>query len=412
MIVKSLSIKSDKGVANAIRYVMAEQKMEPKQKAAETRWQVYGRVFDKADLHHLKSESFDARILKAYNEAVAAGKDQKFVEDYLAKLGVGKDGTRIDATVIRNMVRSRSVPGYIKEFKANEALRQYVRKDNVKAYHHIISLSKHDSAVVTGKMMQDLAQKFISLRGNTSLFVGSLHQDKDHFHIHVIQSGTEFGTGKAARTTKSDYERLKGELQEYQKQKYPELKHSLPEHGKQKEERLAKKSNERTSVVLELREKFESKCIATTSRSEFFAMIQQQGYEVYYRDGRPQGILVNGTEKHRFTSLGLDIERLAETEQINRTGKAKELNELSALRYGQKEKSIEVKSNSRLDAFKEMERNSAQSMDTDTPNKETHSGNSISERFERDNESKADIERELNDIRQSGMERDFGDRDR
>src|SRR5881396_3808377 len=63
--------------------------------------------------------------------------------------------------IVRHNIRSRSVKGYMKEFKENESYRLVHRKDSVKLFHTIISFSNKDKQHINDKLLKDIAKKFI-----------------------------------------------------------------------------------------------------------------------------------------------------------------------------------------------------------------------------------------------------------
>src|SRR5579872_2961380 len=67
--------------------------------------------------------------------------------------------------VIRHNIRSRTVKGYAKEFKKNEENRIHKRKDAVQVYHTILSFSNLDKEHVDEKVLTDISNKYIELRG-------------------------------------------------------------------------------------------------------------------------------------------------------------------------------------------------------------------------------------------------------
>ncbi len=339
MIIKCLSVKSNQGIKNLIRYIMAEKKIAPQSKSAEQyRPYVPGLMITGPDLRYLRAEAIDSKILddfKTFN-----GTFNEFIESQSAA------AQNIDGLTIKQNIRARSIQGYIKAFEENEKLRLRHRADSVKAYHNIISFNRLDTKHVTNKMLNDIAERYISLRGPTSLFLGAVHQDKDHLHIHLIQSGVQCGTGKASRISRQEFQEVKRTLQEYQKDKYPELVHSLPEHGKSKNLKLNDrgigekyKPNERESNKKELVELLGATLTGTTSWQHLMGSLAEKGAQPYFRNGRPQGVIYED-RKYRFSTLGVkeQIEKLA----IMNAKEEKELKELQQLRGRGKSRLAEI----------------------------------------------------------------------
>lgn len=238
--------------------------------------------------------------------------------------------------IIRHNIRSRSVKGFIKEFKENEKYRLVHRKDSVKLYHNIISFSNKDKEHINDKLLKDIAQKFIQERGLNNMYAGTKHEDKDHIHLHITISGTQLN-GRSSRISKQQLHHIKIVLDKYQREKYPQLKHSLPEHGKSK--KLAKEAivervkTERQTDKQALIECLERAYSTSKSQEQFLSRITNSGHQPYFRNGAFQGIRFEGKTKYRLSGLGFDKTRLHAFDQVNKN-QEKVLNELRSLRAG------------------------------------------------------------------------------
>jgi hypothetical protein len=230
-----------------------------------------------------------------------------------------KSRTDIDRSklTVRHNIRARSLKGIIAEFAKNESFRLVKRKDSVRLYHTVLSLSNKDRALVDEKVLNDLAKKYVALRGLNNLYVGACHFDKDHAHIHIVHSGTSLD-GRSSRVTKQQFHSIKLNLERYQLEQYPFLTHSLVDHGKKR--RLAKEdiiksvqANRQTKKE-GLLASLERLAGTATSKEQFIEQLQQLGHEVYFRNGRMQGVMVDDV-KFRFSRLGFDEERLAALDQ-------------------------------------------------------------------------------------------------
>lgn len=238
--------------------------------------------------------------------------------------------------IIRNNVRSRSLKGFVREFQENESYRLVRRKDSVKLFHACISFSNKDRQHIHDKLLKDIAKKFISEYGDSSLFVGTKHQDKEHVHMHIAISGTKLN-GRSSRISKQHLHHIKLVMDRYQQEKYPALTHSLPEHGKKK--RLA---NEK--IIMAIKESRQTnkkellKCLETTyakaaSKDQFISQLRQQGHEPYFRNGVLQGVRFEGKIKFRLSRLGFDTTQLEKLGVEKQVGKSV-LDELQQLRNG------------------------------------------------------------------------------
>ncbi|MFN8288988.1 MAG: relaxase/mobilization nuclease domain-containing protein [Chitinophagaceae bacterium] len=216
--------------------------------------------------------------------------------------------------IIRHNVRSRtSIQGFIKEFNQNESYRLVHRKDRVKVFHTIISFAPGDRHLITDEMLKDIAKRYIEERAPNCLWVGSKHEDCDHLHIHLCQSGTMLN-GRSAWVSNQKFKSIKLALDRYQRETYPFLVHSLPDYEKTKKqtkevmiERLKANRQTNKAVLLETIEKLYAEA---RSQKEFLAGLKAKGHHVYERNGRPQGILFEGKTKYRFSALGFDQEKI------------------------------------------------------------------------------------------------------
>src|SRR6185437_3308980 len=180
---------------------------------------------------------------------------------------------RKSSQVITHNIRSKTQDDIVKEFIENEALRKYPRKGNIMMYHEIVSLSANeDKTKITDAMLNDLARQYISLRGRTGIYVGAVHRDKEHIHLHFCSGGTEFRTGKSFRLSKSELNNLKVSFQNYHLKKYPgELTMSTVQHGQ--------KSSYRTNKDWQLEHQAERKSVKeqiTKTIIECFAKAKTQ----------------------------------------------------------------------------------------------------------------------------------------
>lgn len=238
--------------------------------------------------------------------------------------------------VLKHNLRSCSLNGWAKEIDANENLRIRKRKDNITLYHTILSFSNRDKEHINKSLLKDISKKYMELRGKDNIFLAASHNDRDHVHLHIIQSGTKYLTGESNRISKKEFHELKLALDAYQKEKYPELVHSLPEHGKslrlqrtEKEHQLQTREG-KLSQKQELLHIMETVYEKSKSLDHFLIQLKSEGYDPYYRGGKLYGIEDTDGRHYRFKTLDysdkLDaIQKQAEMEE-------KELQELSDLR--------------------------------------------------------------------------------
>lgn len=236
----------------------------------------------------------------------------KSLIDYMLKEGKGENGGKPE--LMTHNMRGSQQKEWVREFYENEAYRQRQRSNQVYLYHEIISFSNQDTAKISKEMLKDIAEKYISLRGDTGMYIASFHvEGKDHQHIHFCTSGLEYRTGVPLRLSRADLLNVKQELQRYQQERYPELSNSLPKHGrgvgnKSNPEWRAEQRNG-TSIKRDIAKRVQSLFEQSKSQNDFYAMLQDEGLYNYERGGKVTGICYGDT-KYRFNSLGIDMERL------------------------------------------------------------------------------------------------------
>jgi hypothetical protein len=235
--------------------------------------------------------------------------------------------------VIRKNIRARSLEKWVSEFKTNEALRIHKRKDSVKAYHTIISFSNKDRDQISEKALKAIAKQYMKQRGNDNLYIGTVHYDRDHVHLHMVSGGTKYLSGEASRLSRAEFAELKISMDKYQQKQFPELINSLPKHGKSKAtlEPIIDKCNGRTTIKESLVKSLQSTYQKAKSLDAFLINLKAQGYEPYYRSDRLTGVTSEHGLKFRFSRLGLNQEKL-ELLNNSRTKEVEALTELRNLR--------------------------------------------------------------------------------
>lgn len=279
------------------------------------------------DIKHLYSERADAALLAGLKEKYPSMNIKAYVDNYLVPKAQFHEnnkemqGVKAQASpfVIKHNMRANSINGFIREFEANERGRIHKRKDATIVHHSIISWSNKDSPHITEKMLRDMSKEYIKLRGENNLYVGTVHLDREHIHLHMAMGGTTV-EGKSSRISKKEFEEVKVKLQQYQISKYPELCHSLPEHGKankekEKEELIKNISNRRTSEKESILKCIETNFFKGQSTKEFISLLNADGYKEYYRGEKLTGIQTE-KYKYRFSSLGLKLVSLHEKDVI------------------------------------------------------------------------------------------------
>lgn len=216
--------------------------------------------------------------------------------------------------ILTHNLRSKGdIDRWVKEFEENESFRQRKSTRQIAVYHSIISFSKFETDITVEKLT-DIANRYIQERGTKGIFLGAIHTDKQHYHIHFAESGSEFRTGKAFRLSKDQFKELKINLQEYHKEKFPELVHSSVNHGSGKayvcpKEYYARQKDERALNKVHV-ERAVTSCFAkAASQRQFLQLLLDNDLPHYERKGVPQGVWYQDM-KFRFNRLGVDYATL------------------------------------------------------------------------------------------------------
>lgn len=207
-------------------------------------------------------------------------------------------------------LKGHTVDQWIKELETNESYRLHHRRNQTYLNHVIISWHVLDRQNITTAMLKDIAQEFAKRRGIAQYFAAP-HYHQNVVHLHILH-GIEYRTGKSLRISKSEFARIKRELEAIQKERYPEIQHSTIDHDKNNKDRSHDteyqiKQRTGTTIKETLRHAIEHALNVAASPEELKQLLQEQGITVYERGGRLQGVLAPETNrKFRFSRLGFD----------------------------------------------------------------------------------------------------------
>lgn len=225
------------------------------------------------------------------------------------------------------------------EFKDNEALRVYHRKDVNRLYHEILSWHYSDTPNIDVNKIETIAREYFRQRNEMAMFVGAIHHDKSHAHFHACVSGTEIVTGKSLNVSKAEFERMKIHLQEFEQNQFPELVHSQVAHDKRTKDRITNgeyqmQKNGKVFRKQEVKQIVEECFNNALSKENFYDQIIAQGLEVYERNGVVTG--VSDSIHMRFSTMGFGADRLAQLDN-----REERVEELQALKGEEQESEIE-----------------------------------------------------------------------
>jgi len=248
--------------------------------------------------------------------------------------------------IFTHNIKAKAEASWEKEYLINESLRNHQRSNQTYLYHEIISFSnKEDDTLFTKEMLEDIGNKYISLRGREGIFIGAVHKDRDHTHFHFCTSGLKYRTGKAFRLSKYELQGIKIKLQDYHKEKYPEISHSFPEHAQGKayvtdREWQLKHRDNRQSVKEQIQKTVKESFDKAKTQKEFLDFLQEKNLNHYERNGIPTGITFEDM-KIRFSRLDISKEQyMAKNEGM--TAEHKALAQIRNLRQNNKQPSKDL----------------------------------------------------------------------
>ncbi|THV60715.1 relaxase/mobilization nuclease domain-containing protein [Chryseobacterium candidae] len=217
-------------------------------------------------------------------------------------------------------VAQNSTPEILeKEFLENDEYRSSQAKNRM--YHHILSFSAKDKAVITPELLENVAQEYI-VKANLEnhLVYGRVHSDTEHYHWHLLSSQNAYHSTKGFRLSKVELKNLQVQMEEFTRLQYPEIKYSYAYSGKRNltlglatskvtmkltEQEFRMRKSERSTEKQTVIEYLINLASQVQSPNEFEKAIQQDSrYGFYtYRD-KIHGIMdrQNG-KKYRLSTL-------------------------------------------------------------------------------------------------------------
>lgn len=213
--------------------------------------------------------------------------------------------------VIKHNIRGYHFTDWIRQFEDNEnTYRSRRRKNSTILTHEIMSFAKEDAEHISYTVLEDLARKYIELRGVNGIYIALPHFDTQHYHIHFCVSGIEYRSRKTMRMSKKRFTETKMRIQEYQMEHYPELTKSVVWHGRGDKmyvrdgeywvQKRGKRS--RRGYVREILLKMLSTVLDI---QDFRSILDTTELTLYERGGKVYGVIYKG-KKYRFKTLGLE----------------------------------------------------------------------------------------------------------
>lgn len=192
------------------------------------------------------------------------------------------------------------------------------RSNGNRLLHDILSFSPEDSRHLNHAKLQNLCMEYLRIRAGKNIAFAQIHQDRRHFHIHIIISPNEYGSDKVSTFTRKEYFQVRKDIERYQRENYSELEHSivfLKERSKEKsisdkEFQQLKRTGKRNVKSL-LKEEIKTIFDASHNKDEFYSKIlsSSSDMEIYTYRGKNRGILLDG-KKYTFRTLGITKDML------------------------------------------------------------------------------------------------------
>lgn len=237
------------------------------------------------------------------------------------------DKGKVDNTntfTIHHNLQSTNTEKVIQEFVENDQYRKR-RKNGVVLYHEILSFHPDEKSDLSLEILEDIAHKFIELRGENALCLAKPHIENENIHIHFLFSGVEYKSTKTLRLDNKSFRQVRLEMELFQ-QKYPALnkssmvylnkwqKNRLMENDtikqSEKETQLKKRTGKQSRKDI-VRALVRDCYLQSSNKENFFQRLIEQGIELYKYRNKINGLKDKDGRKYRFNSLSLGDKELA-----------------------------------------------------------------------------------------------------
>lgn len=236
---------------------------------------------------------------------------------------------------------TNDIAGLVAEYKQQDTFR-IRRKNGVILYHEILSFSPDDSPFITLAKLENIAQAYINIRNSKGICIAKPHINEAHPHIHFCWHGTELNSAKTLRMDNIEFKRVRIEMEKYQQQHFPELTHSLVylDRVKEKSKKVKPQTNQRRANEGWLKNKgvpLDKEALKTRvnewfnksqSLSHFHQLLEADNIELYTYREKVCGVKTH--RKYRFSTLGIDKERLLQLEDQHKKEESR-MNDLNRI---------------------------------------------------------------------------------
>jgi hypothetical protein len=223
-----------------------------------------------------------------------------------------EDGRQDKKFTLKNNLFSNNSEKIKGEFELNSSFFRK-RKNSVYMYHEVISVTKSKSLEDEDQkeILRKIVLEYIDKRAKYNLVYGVLHDDKkDNFHYHLLISSNELEETKQHRLSKSQFDKIKKDLEIMVLEKYPELQQGVI-INKPSTEKLSNKGAEvkrrtgKTSQRDSVKNRLKTVFGKSKDKQSFFENIEKENLEIYVR-GNTIGVVDKNTGRnHRLKTLGM-----------------------------------------------------------------------------------------------------------
>ena len=233
-----------------------------------------------------------------------------------------------DTFFIAQNMYARDSDGFKAAFYENEKYRKK-RKNGVVLYHEVLAFSAKDK--IRLDELEDLTQKYIELRAKDAVVLAKPHLEEQHYHVHILISGTACRSAKVMRMDNKRFAFIRKSIERYQLQKYPHLQHSIVHVNTHEKNRLRKNEDKnrrkekgyQAQKRMGRHKKLDKEKLShallkmldySESKDDFMRFLKQENLELYLCRGKAAGVVYKN-RKYRFRTLGIEREQLLALEQ-------------------------------------------------------------------------------------------------
>ncbi|MEO0403254.1 MAG: relaxase/mobilization nuclease domain-containing protein [Bacteroidota bacterium] len=231
--------------------------------------------------------------------------------------------------------------GIEQQFKSISQNRK--RKSSTNGYHIIMSWDVKDSTsgVLSREVVDDMANKFIELRGADAVCLAVQHRNNENIHVHFLFSSHDISSTKSLRINNEQFRSIRAEMEQYQLENYPTLRSDVYEHYRDSSQnRIYEKSGLRVSDAEyyaekktngELKKNTVRHMLRTllkknpTEKQWFKAIQSEKGFKLNFYRGKVNGVLFEG-KKYRFSRLGVEHPESIKLKELNQLTKSESKN--------------------------------------------------------------------------------------